>query len=72
MLHPSPSIRFYTENAQKRFFEDENIKISLYGDSGGDMYQFYLFRNSNNRIYDIYFNGYHNKCYIIKIFINKN
>ncbi len=53
-LHPISSIRHYTKKSQERFFSDTNIKIMLYGDAGGGMYSFYLFRDDDNRMYDMY------------------
>jgi len=67
-LQPTSSIRHDTEELRKRFFSDSNIKIMCYGDSGGGMYTFYLFRDDDNNMYDIYkipsFGESTQRCYV--------
>jgi hypothetical protein len=62
-LYPTPSIRKYTKKSRKAFFEDHNIKTMLFGDSGGGNYSFYLFRDYDNIVYDIYITS-SNECYV--------
>jgi hypothetical protein len=65
-LYPSSSIRSYTKESRKRFFENHDIKIIQYGDSGGGNYTFFLFRDDDNCIYDIYIAW--DKCHILHVY----
>ena len=53
-LAPTCTNRDDTEKKQKSFFEDPTIKIMCYGSTGGGRYSFYLFRDDDGRMYDIY------------------
>ena len=62
-LHPQPSLRSYTKENKESFWNDLSIKLKLIGTAGSDNYMFYLYRDNDGYVYNIYTIA-HDKYYV--------
>ena len=58
LLNPSPSTRYYTKNIIDQFYDNPNLRAVEFADSSNFRYSFYLYRDNNGQVHEIYKNSY--------------
>jgi hypothetical protein len=67
LLNPLPSTRFNTPYIMDQFYSNSHLRAVEFADSSNGRYIFYLYRDNNGQVHEIYKNTDGEYCLLPKI-----